>query len=264
VRAMQHDPVNHPQHYTGHASGVECIQITEHMNFCLGNAVKYIWRAGEKGDAVEDLRKARWYLDREIARLLGGMGQDRRACVPSVAPVAAGEGASPPRVTAESGPPEVSPDAHARAELPAVPPVRRRKRSREGSYRTEARDAVLLRDWPAGVLAHDIIATMRALPGPEMPPRNLLPQWAKDRGVRRPDWFNARAAIGEGLRASHETRRARAAAGDGWAAILAWAETVDPDMVLKGSQAERLAQINELRVLEGLKPFVLAPLAEAA
>ena len=64
-----HDPVNHPQHYTSHPSGVECIQVTEHMNFCRGNAVKYIWRAGEKGNEVEDLKKARWYLDREIARL---------------------------------------------------------------------------------------------------------------------------------------------------------------------------------------------------
>ena len=62
------DPVNHPAHYMGHPSGVECIQITEHMGFNLGNAVKYIWRADEKGDAVENLRKARWYLDREIAR----------------------------------------------------------------------------------------------------------------------------------------------------------------------------------------------------
>lgn len=62
------DPVNHPAHYTGHPSGVECIRITEHMNFCLGNALKYIWRAGLKGDAIEDLEKARWYLDREIAR----------------------------------------------------------------------------------------------------------------------------------------------------------------------------------------------------
>lgn len=66
-----HDPVNHPKHYTQHPSGVECIQVTEYMNFCRGNAVKYIWRAGEKNDAVEDLKKARWYLDREIARLEG-------------------------------------------------------------------------------------------------------------------------------------------------------------------------------------------------
>jgi hypothetical protein len=63
------DPVNHPAHYTGHQSGVECIQIAEHMTFCLGNAVKYIWRAGIKGDAVEDLEKARWYIDREIVRI---------------------------------------------------------------------------------------------------------------------------------------------------------------------------------------------------
>jgi len=62
------DPVNHPSHYTGHPSGIECIQITEHMGFCLGNAVKYIWRADLKNDAVEDLRKARWYIDREIQR----------------------------------------------------------------------------------------------------------------------------------------------------------------------------------------------------
>lgn len=62
------DPVNHPKHYTEHPSGVECIQITEHMNFCLGNAMKYIWRADLKNDAVEDLKKARWYLDREIQR----------------------------------------------------------------------------------------------------------------------------------------------------------------------------------------------------
>lgn len=67
------DPVNHPSHYTQHPSGVECIQITEHLNFNLGNAVKYIWRAGLKGDAqtktIEDLKKAAFYVDREIKRL---------------------------------------------------------------------------------------------------------------------------------------------------------------------------------------------------
>lgn len=67
------DPINHPAHYTGHPSGVECIQITEHMNFCRGNAMKYLWRAGEKGSEIEDLKKARWYLDREIARLEKGI-----------------------------------------------------------------------------------------------------------------------------------------------------------------------------------------------
>jgi hypothetical protein len=67
-----HDPVNHPKHYTEHPSGVECIEITEHMGFCIGNAIKYLWRAGLKGEQVEDLRKARWYIDREIARVLNG------------------------------------------------------------------------------------------------------------------------------------------------------------------------------------------------
>jgi hypothetical protein len=62
------DPVNHPPHYCAHASGIECIQVTQHMNFCLGNAVKYIWRADEKGKAVEDLKKAIWYLQKEIER----------------------------------------------------------------------------------------------------------------------------------------------------------------------------------------------------
>jgi len=62
------DPVNHPKHYTQHPSGVECIQITEHYNFCRGNAIKYIWRADLK-NGIEDIKKARWYLDREIARM---------------------------------------------------------------------------------------------------------------------------------------------------------------------------------------------------
>ena len=62
------DPTN-PEHYKRHPSGVECIQITEHMNFNLGNAIKYIWRAGLKGEAVADLEKAQWYLAREIERI---------------------------------------------------------------------------------------------------------------------------------------------------------------------------------------------------
>lgn len=65
------DPVTHPSHYTGHPSGVECIDITSHMNFCRGNAIKYLWRAGEKDKAkeIEDLRKAIFYIEREIKRL---------------------------------------------------------------------------------------------------------------------------------------------------------------------------------------------------
>jgi hypothetical protein len=62
------DMVNHPPHYKAHPSGIECIQIVEHMNFCLGNAVKYIWRADHKGNDIEDLKKAQFYLNREIER----------------------------------------------------------------------------------------------------------------------------------------------------------------------------------------------------
>lgn len=61
------DPVNHPKHYTSHPSGIECIQITEHMSFTLGNAVKYIWRADLK-NGTEDLEKAVWYLNRELEK----------------------------------------------------------------------------------------------------------------------------------------------------------------------------------------------------
>jgi hypothetical protein len=64
------DKINHPLHYNTHPSGVECIQITEHMNFCLGNVVKYVWRAGLKdADTLTDLRKAAFYLNREIDRI---------------------------------------------------------------------------------------------------------------------------------------------------------------------------------------------------
>ena len=63
------DPVNHPKHYLKHPSGVECITITEGFNFNKGNAIKYIWRSHEKNNAVEDLQKAIWYIEREIERL---------------------------------------------------------------------------------------------------------------------------------------------------------------------------------------------------
>lgn len=60
------DAVNHPPHYNGHPSGIECIEVVKHMNFCLGNAIKYIWRADLKADAIEDLQKAIWYINTEI------------------------------------------------------------------------------------------------------------------------------------------------------------------------------------------------------
>ena len=59
------DPTN-PQHYQ--ARGAECITITEGRDFLLGNAMKYLWRAGLKGPALTDLLKSRWYLDRAIKR----------------------------------------------------------------------------------------------------------------------------------------------------------------------------------------------------
>jgi hypothetical protein len=60
------NPVNRPAHYTQHPSGIEAIEICGYMNFCLGNALKYILRADYKNNAIEDLRKAIWYLEREI------------------------------------------------------------------------------------------------------------------------------------------------------------------------------------------------------
>lgn len=75
-QAKQNDAVNHPSHYTSHPSGVECIQVTEHLNFCIGNAIKYLWRAGLKdgNSDIQDLKKAVWYIEREIARLGGDNG----------------------------------------------------------------------------------------------------------------------------------------------------------------------------------------------
>lgn len=74
---MSNDNVNHPKHYTSHPSGIECIQITEHMDFCIGNAIKYLWRAGGKNDKVEDLRKAIWYIQRKIDLIEEGKHEER-------------------------------------------------------------------------------------------------------------------------------------------------------------------------------------------
>ena len=63
-----YDSVNNPSHYTSHPSGIECLDITRHMSFNLGNAVKYIWRCDLKKDAVEDLEKAVFYLNDEIEK----------------------------------------------------------------------------------------------------------------------------------------------------------------------------------------------------
>lgn len=71
------NPVSHPSHYTSDPSGIECIQITRHRNFNIGNAIKYLWRAGIKKSAtvsgldkqIQDLEKACWYIRDEIQRL---------------------------------------------------------------------------------------------------------------------------------------------------------------------------------------------------
>jgi hypothetical protein len=73
----KNDQVNHPKHYTSDPSGIECIDITRHRNFNIGNAIKYLWRAGLKEDKdrklidkqIEDLNKAVWYLVDEIHHL---------------------------------------------------------------------------------------------------------------------------------------------------------------------------------------------------
>lgn len=73
---MGNDRIN-PEHYKSHPSGVECIEIAEHYDFCIGNAIKYLWRAGlkteqgvsNKDKEIEDIRKAIWYLNRKIHQL---------------------------------------------------------------------------------------------------------------------------------------------------------------------------------------------------
>lgn len=72
--SLKHDPVNAPSHYTD--GKIEVIDFIEDKNlgFNLGNAIKYISRAGKKdsgkpGKLIEDLRKAEWYLKREISKL---------------------------------------------------------------------------------------------------------------------------------------------------------------------------------------------------
>lgn len=68
------DPVRHPAHYTSAVPGIEAIEVTRHFNFCIGNAIKYLWRADYKGDPITDLRKAQEYIQIEIDRRLGGLG----------------------------------------------------------------------------------------------------------------------------------------------------------------------------------------------
>ena len=73
IKMMKEDMVNHPKHYTSDPSGVECIDIVRHRNYNIGNAIKYLWRAGLKNEDkhIEDLKKAIFYINDEINRLEG-------------------------------------------------------------------------------------------------------------------------------------------------------------------------------------------------
>lgn len=69
--------VNHPKYYNSDPSGIECIEVARHRNFNVGNALKYLWRAGLKQEEglsskekqIEDLNKAIWYINDEIKRI---------------------------------------------------------------------------------------------------------------------------------------------------------------------------------------------------
>lgn len=79
------DNVNHPDHYTKHPSGVECIEITRHYCFSIGNAIKYLWRAGLKKEQgledtekeIEDLNKAIWYIKDRIEQLTNNFYKEK-------------------------------------------------------------------------------------------------------------------------------------------------------------------------------------------
>ena len=77
--------INHPKHYTGHPSGIECIEVAQYMGFCLGNAIKYIWRDGQKAgeDVNDDLRKAIWYIQCEIDKRIDEMELEKECNIES-------------------------------------------------------------------------------------------------------------------------------------------------------------------------------------
>lgn len=84
------DSVNHPSHYTSDPSGIECIEIAKYRDFCIGNAIKYLWRAGLKHDhnesatakEIEDLQKAVWYINQKISMLQESQGGTRIPSLP--------------------------------------------------------------------------------------------------------------------------------------------------------------------------------------
>ena len=80
MTSRDYDPINHPVHYTSSPAvcsncrqPIECIDIIEHMPLNVGSAIKYLWRRELKGDLVENLRKAKWFVEREIQRVVNGV-----------------------------------------------------------------------------------------------------------------------------------------------------------------------------------------------
>jgi hypothetical protein len=69
INSPDYEHVNHPRHYNVHPSGVEAIDLCEVMEFNTGNAFKYLFRANNKGKALQDVEKALWYINREIERV---------------------------------------------------------------------------------------------------------------------------------------------------------------------------------------------------
>lgn len=80
MKEIKHDPVNHPSHYTSDPSGIECIEVTRWRNFNIGNAIKYLWRAGLKdgNPNIQDLKKVIWYVNDEINRLEGKYNKESK------------------------------------------------------------------------------------------------------------------------------------------------------------------------------------------
>lgn len=84
IKEIIMEKVDHPKHYNSHPSGVECIEIARHYNFCVGNAIKYIWRAGLKKETlvtpvekeIEDIEKAIWYLKDHLKTLKTKVSKD--------------------------------------------------------------------------------------------------------------------------------------------------------------------------------------------
>ena len=79
IEQMKEDNVNHPSHYCSHPSGIECIEITRHHDFAIGNAIKYLWRAGLKDsdNEVQDLEKAIFYIKDKIKQLESKVVDDK-------------------------------------------------------------------------------------------------------------------------------------------------------------------------------------------